>query len=71
MRGSYRLKGDLDAVVEIDRQERGMNPSTFIGKQKDGLDSAAQHFTARPVECIMPGEGLVSTLVINPRAGTV
>jgi hypothetical protein len=67
MRGSYRLKGDLDAVIEAERGEGTLHISTFVEKQKDGPDGQARHFTARPVEWWKDGGGIVSTLVLDPR----
>jgi hypothetical protein len=66
MRGSYRLKGDFDAVVEVSRD--GMHLSTLVEKQKDGPDGTALHFTAHPVEWWRDRHGITSSLVVRPRA---
>jgi hypothetical protein len=66
MRGSYRLRADLDTVIKISRAEKSMKMSAWVQKQKDGPDGLVIHFEAKPMEWIKGG-ALVSTLVIAPR----
>lgn len=65
-RGSSAIRGNLDTVIEVTREEGSSTALARVVKQKDGEDGFSFAFGTKKVEWIAPGHGIVSSLVVTP-----
>jgi hypothetical protein len=66
MRGSNRLLGDLDTVIEVVRDDADLSARLVVRKQKDAEEAEGLWFNAQQVDLpLRPGHGPQTSLVVR------